>query len=291
MVAEHRLAPLARVDLRRPWEKPADPNRMTPARVRRGFRNLQARLRSPAAGPEPSGRGTGRLPGSKNRRPATQHDVGLELVTGSPTAAPPTTTTGTKPRCGIRVSTQRRGWLPRRVGSSRGETTEEAAALRPPQRLTGASRSGRRPGCGRSSTAWSSTSGPVPLPHRLSEHACPEKRGTRQTRESGGPPLSVGISGANTHDGQAPHPASTGNTADPVPARPTRRKARQAPRRKRLRLQALATMVTQPRDHVPDHTQGHRLGQRLGRHRWTIDRTMAWLAGCRRLPAVRTQGK
>ena len=23
--------------------------------------------------------------------------------------------------------------------------------------------------------------------------------------------------------------------------------------------------------------------QRLGRHRWTIERTMAWLAGCRRL--------
>lgn len=23
--------------------------------------------------------------------------------------------------------------------------------------------------------------------------------------------------------------------------------------------------------------------QRLGRHRWTIDRTMAWLVGCRRL--------
>ncbi|MEU7599545.1 transposase, partial [Streptomyces sp. NPDC041003] len=26
-----------------------------------------------------------------------------------------------------------------------------------------------------------------------------------------------------------------------------------------------------------------RASQRLGRHRWTIERTMAWLAGCRRL--------
>lgn len=25
------------------------------------------------------------------------------------------------------------------------------------------------------------------------------------------------------------------------------------------------------------------VSQRLGRHRWTIERTMAWLAGCRRL--------
>ena len=25
------------------------------------------------------------------------------------------------------------------------------------------------------------------------------------------------------------------------------------------------------------------IGKRLGRHRWTIERTMAWLAGCRRL--------
>lgn len=29
--------------------------------------------------------------------------------------------------------------------------------------------------------------------------------------------------------------------------------------------------------------KGRESGQRLGRHRWTIERTMAWLAGCRRL--------
>ncbi len=38
-----RLArPLAE-DLRRPWEKPAPPNRLTPARVRRGFRHIRAK--------------------------------------------------------------------------------------------------------------------------------------------------------------------------------------------------------------------------------------------------------
>nr|WP_256252017.1 transposase [Streptomyces sp. yr375] len=29
--------------------------------------------------------------------------------------------------------------------------------------------------------------------------------------------------------------------------------------------------------------KGVETAQRLGRHRWTIERTMAWLAGCRRL--------
>ncbi|MFD8380605.1 transposase [Streptomyces sp. NPDC059679] len=28
--------------------------------------------------------------------------------------------------------------------------------------------------------------------------------------------------------------------------------------------------------------QGHRTPRRLGRHRWTVERTMSWLAGCRR---------
>jgi hypothetical protein len=71
-----RLArPLAE-DLRRPWEKPAKPGRLTPARVRRGFRNLRATTTLPAAAPKPSRPGPGRPPGSKNRKPAPRHDVG-----------------------------------------------------------------------------------------------------------------------------------------------------------------------------------------------------------------------
>ncbi|MFI6803335.1 NF041680 family putative transposase [Streptosporangium canum] len=38
-----RLARSLATDLRRPWEKPAPPERLTPARVRRGFRNLRAK--------------------------------------------------------------------------------------------------------------------------------------------------------------------------------------------------------------------------------------------------------
>jgi DDE superfamily endonuclease len=39
-----RLARPLAVDLRRPWEQPASPERLTPARVRRGFRHLRTKL-------------------------------------------------------------------------------------------------------------------------------------------------------------------------------------------------------------------------------------------------------
>ena len=38
--AQLRLARALAADLRRPWERPAPPGRLTPARVRRGFRNI-----------------------------------------------------------------------------------------------------------------------------------------------------------------------------------------------------------------------------------------------------------
>ncbi|MGW7236638.1 transposase [Streptomyces sp. NPDC054804] len=50
--------------------------------------------------------------------------------------------------------------------------------------------------------------------------------------------------------------------------------------RQGIRLQPPAAMVTRPPHHAPDRPQRDGL---LGRHRWTIERTMAWLAGCRRL--------
>lgn len=79
VIAAHthlRLLRRAAVGLRRPWEKPADPGRLTPALVRRGFRNLRPHLACPARAPKPSVPGPGRPPGSKNRRPATRYDVG-----------------------------------------------------------------------------------------------------------------------------------------------------------------------------------------------------------------------
>ena len=71
-----RLAREQVEDLRRPWERPAAPRRLTPARVRRGFRNIRPTLPLPACGPKPSHPGPGRPPGSRNRHPATVQSVG-----------------------------------------------------------------------------------------------------------------------------------------------------------------------------------------------------------------------
>ncbi|WP_433549053.1 NF041680 family putative transposase [Streptomyces sp. CA-294286] len=79
IIAAHTQLRLARPlaeDLRRPWERPAEPRRLTPARVRRGFRNVRATTTGPAAAPKPSRPGPGRPPGSKNRHRARHHDVG-----------------------------------------------------------------------------------------------------------------------------------------------------------------------------------------------------------------------
>jgi hypothetical protein len=74
--AQLRLARPLADDLRLPWERPAPPGRLTPARVRRGFRNIRAALPCPAGAPKPGKPGPGRPPGSKNRRPAPRYDVG-----------------------------------------------------------------------------------------------------------------------------------------------------------------------------------------------------------------------
>jgi hypothetical protein len=63
-------------DLRLPWQRPCPPGRLTPARVRRGFRNIHQALPSLAGAPKPGKPGPGRPPGSTNRRPATRYDVG-----------------------------------------------------------------------------------------------------------------------------------------------------------------------------------------------------------------------
>jgi hypothetical protein len=79
IIAAHTQLFLARplaADLRRPWERPAPPDRLTPARVRRGFRNIRPTTALPASAPKPTKPGPGRPPGSQNRRPAPRHDVG-----------------------------------------------------------------------------------------------------------------------------------------------------------------------------------------------------------------------
>jgi hypothetical protein len=79
VIAAHTQLRLARplaADLRRPWEKPLQPDRLTPARVRRGFRNIRATLPELARAPQPSRPGPGRPTGSRNKIKAPVHDVG-----------------------------------------------------------------------------------------------------------------------------------------------------------------------------------------------------------------------
>ncbi|WP_232832333.1 NF041680 family putative transposase [Nocardiopsis sp. FIRDI 009] len=61
--------------VRLPWQRPAPPYRMSPGRVRRGFRYLHAHLPGCAGVPRPSRPGPGRVPGSSNRRPAPRYGV------------------------------------------------------------------------------------------------------------------------------------------------------------------------------------------------------------------------
>jgi hypothetical protein len=70
-----RLARGLVADLRRPWEKPMPEQRLTPARVRRGFRHLRRTITCPAGVPKPTRPGPGRPAGVPNRQPAPRHDV------------------------------------------------------------------------------------------------------------------------------------------------------------------------------------------------------------------------
>ncbi len=101
--------------------------------------------------------------------------------------------------------------------------------------------------------------------------------------ERSGLPLSIGISAANTHDSQGLEPLVRG--IPPI-------RSRRGPRRRRpaklhgdkgydynhLRRWLRSRNIT-PRI----ARRGVESSQRLGRFRWTVERTVAWLAGCRRL--------
>jgi hypothetical protein len=89
-LAAHTQLRLARDltdDLRRPWEKPAAPGRLTPARVRRGFRNIHRKLAQPAGAPKHFTPGPGRPPGSPNRHRAPTCDVGKTVKRAETLAA------------------------------------------------------------------------------------------------------------------------------------------------------------------------------------------------------------
>jgi hypothetical protein len=82
--AQLYLARELAADTRLPWQQPCQPGRLTPARVRRGFRRIRQDLPVPASAPKPSRPGPGRPAGSKNQRPATRHDVGKTVKREEP---------------------------------------------------------------------------------------------------------------------------------------------------------------------------------------------------------------
>lgn len=81
IVAAHTQLALARhhtEDLRRPWEKPAEPHKLSPARTRRGFRYLHRKLPPLTSAPKPPHPGPGRPPGHKNKKPTPTYKAGKQ---------------------------------------------------------------------------------------------------------------------------------------------------------------------------------------------------------------------
>lgn len=95
-----RLARPMAADLRRPWEKPAPPQRLTPARVRRGFRHLRVKTPCPASAPKPSRPGPGRPPGRRNKHRTPRHDVhtATGLISAKTATKKPKTKKSANPR-------------------------------------------------------------------------------------------------------------------------------------------------------------------------------------------------
>lgn len=85
VLAAHTQLRLARSvveDQRRPWERtPATPARLSPARVRRGFRAVHRTMAVPANAPKFSRPGPGRPAGSRNSCRAPLHDPGKTTKT------------------------------------------------------------------------------------------------------------------------------------------------------------------------------------------------------------------
>ncbi len=101
--------------------------------------------------------------------------------------------------------------------------------------------------------------------------------------ERTGLPLSIGISAANTHDSQGLEPLVRG--IPPV-------RSRRGPRRRRPAK--LHGDKGYDYDHLRKWLRSRNItphlarraiesSQKLGRHRWTVEPTVAWLFGCRRL--------
>jgi transposase len=98
-----------------------------------------------------------------------------------------------------------------------------------------------------------------------------------------GLPISIGISAANTHDSQGLEPVVRGippirSRSGPRRRRPAKLHADKgydyAHLRRWLRSRGITPRIAR---------RGVESSARLGRHRWVVERTVAWLGRCRRL--------
>ncbi|SCF62169.1 Transposase [Streptomyces sp. DconLS] len=95
--------------------------------------------------------------------------------------------------------------------------------------------------------------------------------------------LSLGISGANMHDSQGLEPLVRG--IPPIRSRrgPRRRKPAKLHADKGYDYDHLRRWLRERGIRHRVARKGIESSQRLGRHRWVVERTVSWLAGCRRL--------
>lgn len=101
--------------------------------------------------------------------------------------------------------------------------------------------------------------------------------------ERGGLPLSVAVSAANTHDSAALTPLVMAIPVIRSRRGPRRRKPDKLHADKAYDIAALRAWLRQRNIGVRIARKGIESGDTLGKHRWVIERSIAWLFGYRRL--------
>jgi transposase len=105
-----------------------------------------------------------------------------------------------------------------------------------------------------------------------------------------GLPLTVGISAGNTHDSHALKPLVNALPAIRSRRGPRRRKPAKLHADKAYDIPALRDWLRQRRIIPRIARKGIESAEKLGKHRWVIERSIAWLTGYRRL-AIRYERK
>ncbi|MBJ6612411.1 IS5 family transposase [Streptomyces sp. I4(2020)] len=96
-------------------------------------------------------------------------------------------------------------------------------------------------------------------------------------------PLSLGISGGNLHDSQGLEPLVRGIPPILSSRGPRRRQPGKLHADKGYDYDYLRRWLSKRGIRHRIARKGIESSQRLGRHRWVVERTVTWLAGCRRL--------